>query len=195
MTAPADTLETNQAKQFVTGEIGTRLDEQLTAASNRQQQAAGASHAYHNGATKILLLLDHVKRDFENKESELHKSLEGAALVRAYVNKYITRCSEAMENLKVQSKAVEVQAGGAVIDLKQAVETVQRYHTSATKRIINIVEVATEAAKPNGKNGTSVRRPGDGSAKKELRARMDAEKAKQNKKPTKKKKAAKKRRR
>jgi hypothetical protein len=176
-TAP-DTLETNQAKQFVTGEIGGKIDAKLTEAKDRVQKCKGGVAAFAQGSAACEALHTHTKNDFNDPKSELHKCGGEPALIRAYVNKYITRCSEALLNLKVQAKASEVQALGAVPELEEAVKIIQRYHDSATVRVGQFQSKIAEDK--DAKEEPS--RPGDGSARKDLQARMDAEKAKKAKK-------------
>ena len=186
-TAP-DTLETNQAKQFVTGEIGGKIDAKLTDAKDRVQKCRGGVAAFAQGSGACVAMHTHTKNDFDDPKSELHEAVGSPAMVRAYVNKYITRCSEALQNLKVQAKAGEVQAMGAVPDLEEAVAIVQRYHNAASARVGQFENQIAEAAEAKAKtDGTEPSRPGDGRARKDLRARIAAEKKPAAKKPAKKK--------
>ncbi len=184
-----DTLQTNQAKQFVTGEIGQGIDARLTDTKDRIQQNIGAGKAFRRASDLILVMKNHTAQDFKDLESELRKATD-PALVHAFVNKYIDRCSEAMLNMSVKAKTDELQAMGAVPELTEAIKLVQNYHSAATVRIGQFrLQTEQESGSKNGKSN-GVRRPGDGSARRDLQARIVAENGK--KKPVKKARKAKK---
>ena len=188
-TAPLETLDAHKVKQIVTGELGSKLDEQLTAQQRREQQFSGAASAFQQASQKLLLLHKHVQLELEDdkQESELYKVAGEPKLIAAYVKKWISRCSTSMDNLAVQAKATQVAASGAAGELAKSVKLIQNHHNAATARVLQITE-AEEAAKKNGKNGF---RPGDGSRRKEVKARMANEKTKKKTKRTATKKARK----
>jgi len=114
----------------VTGEVGTKLDAQLDAATTEAHEQAGAKKAFAFASKKVLELGAHAKREFEEGGFD---NIDPAA-VHAKVLDYLRQASTVCDNLQNLAASKELIANGKAKALTDAVDVVQRYHTSARSR-------------------------------------------------------------
>lgn len=116
----------------VTGEIGTALAKDLSAAETTLHHIDGRLQALAVIQDKTVPSL-HARVDAELAEDPEAFNIEPLQ-VAALVKRYITRMHEASENLKELAKAERIVAVGRRAGIEASMQVVQNYHSGAVSR-------------------------------------------------------------
>lgn len=134
----------SELKQLITHEIGVRVDDALEAAKKDLAIFEGRQVAFADGSKAAEALLTFVDKDVEEGKFDLH--------VAEHVKRYLTRCSNALQNLSQQAAQHRMAQTGKVSGLDHTVKLLQNIIEDEKKKASQLQ--AIPSADPS---------PGDGS--------------------------------
>lgn len=106
-----------ELKQMVTHEIGVRVDDALEAARKELAALEGRQTAFLDGAKTVESLLKAVDADCESEKYGLE--------VGAEIKRYLSRASQALQNLSVQTNNQRIAQTGKVQGFEHTIKLLQ----------------------------------------------------------------------
>lgn len=103
----------SELKQLVTHEVGVKIDDVLEAARRDYVMLEGRQTAFQDGSKAPEALMVSVDKDVEEGKYDL-KTAE-------IVKRYLSRCSNALQNLSVQAANMRIAQGGKVQGFEQTI--------------------------------------------------------------------------
>lgn len=146
-----------KGKQQVTGDIGEKLDQQLSNAEAEVASKCGGKDWLKMAAvTTIPSIHKRIDADFEAGKFDPGKLDE--LQLKAQIKQYVTMVSEGLLNLSKKAESEQFIGAGKVVALKGALELVSNHHNVASSRLKQ-VQAAAEEPPPDKKARKRATRP------------------------------------
>lgn len=131
-------LHVQYGKLEVTGQIGEHFDKAHEHAIAETYRRNGAKTWLKRAAKESLeSVLARVKQDREAGKLDL-SNFETELQVESLINSYLIKVGECLNNLSAKAESEELVAGGRAAAMRDAAQTIQRYHNASKARVDQI---------------------------------------------------------